>query len=137
MGYTSKTIFKGFNKHNGMRNYKLFVAVFLCITLASTVFISINVNDLRIKQIKVEKELLEKKIDSFEIILTDNDLAIKYLKEERKPIENRISKRDGTLVKLKEQKNENFKVIFNDSADVDLRELDTLLTELIREYKIH
>lgn len=136
MEYRGETILKGFDKYNGVINYKWLTTIFLCTTITFAVLIVTNIDDSKLNDIREKKELLEKKIDSLEIIIMDNNLNIKYLKEQRIPVENRISERDGTLVKLKEQKDESFKVILNDSADTDLRELDTLLTELVEEYEI-
>jgi hypothetical protein len=132
----SKTIFKRFDKNNGMKNYKWLAALFLCTTIVFAFLIATNINTDEVKRLKQEKKELITEIDSLKKLILLNDVLIQKEKDYRVSIENNIAMRDGSLVELKNIKNAEFQIILTDSAHIDFIKLDSLLTGLVKEYDL-
>lgn len=117
-------------------DYKLLAAVFLCTTFILGILLYSVMKNEDPTYIKDTKKQLRKEIDSLETAIKKEDVLILKEKDFRKPIELKLSERDGSIVEMTLKKEDEFKKILADSADVDIRELDSILTGLVREYQI-
>ena len=117
-------------------DYKLWSAIFLCTTFILGILLYSVMKNENPTYIQDTKKQIKKEIDSLETSIKKENILILKEKDFRKPIELRRSERDGSIVEMTLKKEDDFEKILVDSADADIRELDGILTDLVREYKI-